>query len=274
MAVVIAPNTTTHSSRPRKPKTRSDTSLAAAAITNSSKVAQPRFWTTLQAVGSSEPRSPSGARYSTMVGTPVWEAGTAASPSRALPMAAPSTVAASACHRPSAGTSRAPATSTSRLIPRLPQSTAWSRKPSTRCWGGTGWMPHSGGRWTLAGCWLAAGITAPFAGMTRIRFEGSPTAEVGLSARYAGLPWTPPQRPAATIATALRESKAPREGIGHTGIGGTAFGADAPARRPNSADRDPRGGGHPGVVLLPGLDHSGPPTIDRHRSRVKNLRQL
>jgi hypothetical protein len=62
MAVVIAPNTSTHSSRPPKPRTRSDTSVAAVAITNSSKVAQPRFWTTLQAVGSSEPRSPSGAR--------------------------------------------------------------------------------------------------------------------------------------------------------------------------------------------------------------------
>ena len=102
--------------------------MAAVAITNSSKVAQPRFWTTLQAVGSSEPRIPSGARYRTMAGTPVAAAGTAASPSRALPTTAPTTVAARACHRPRAGTSRAPATS-SRLTPRLPQSTAWSRKP-------------------------------------------------------------------------------------------------------------------------------------------------
>jgi hypothetical protein len=62
ITVVITPNTSTHSSRPRNPSTRSDTTVAALAITNSSKVAQPRFWTTLQMVGSSEPRSPSGAR--------------------------------------------------------------------------------------------------------------------------------------------------------------------------------------------------------------------
>ena len=74
--------------------------MAAVAITNSSKVAQPRFWTTLQAVGSSEPRTPSGARYRTMAGTPVAAAGTAASPSRALPTTAPTTVAARAGHRP------------------------------------------------------------------------------------------------------------------------------------------------------------------------------
>ena len=49
--------------------------------------------------------------------------------------------------RPRAGTSRAPATSTSRLTPRLPQSTAWSRKPSRRWSGGTGSMPHSGAAW-------------------------------------------------------------------------------------------------------------------------------
>jgi hypothetical protein len=188
MAVVIAPNTSTHSSRPRNPRTRADTSVAAAAITNSSKVAQPRFWRTLQAVGSSEPPSPSAARYSTIVGTPISEAGTAASPSSVLPMAAPTTVAASADHRPSAGTSRAPATSTSRLIPRLPHSTAWSSKPSTRCSRGTGWMPHSGGRWTPMGCGLAAAIAAPFAGMTRIRFEGSPTAQ---SASQPGAPGSP-----------------------------------------------------------------------------------
>src|SRR5206468_12280916 len=38
---------------------------------------------------------------------------------------------------------------------------------------------------------------------------------VGLSARYAGLPWAPPRRPAATIATGPRSGKARRRaGIG------------------------------------------------------------
>jgi hypothetical protein len=144
MAVARTPKANTHAGRPPTPNTRSEMAVAAVAITNSSKVAQPRFWTTLQTVGSSEPRTPSGARYRTMAGTPVAAAGTAASPSRALPTTAPTTVAARADMRPRAGTSRAPATSTSRLTPRLPQSTAWSRKPSRRRSGGTGSMPHSG----------------------------------------------------------------------------------------------------------------------------------
>ncbi len=66
------------------------------AITISSKIAQPRHCATLRTVAMYEPRCPSGARWSTIVGTRASAPISAASASIEFPISAPTSVAASA----------------------------------------------------------------------------------------------------------------------------------------------------------------------------------
>jgi hypothetical protein len=80
----------------------------------------------------------------------------------ALPTIPPRRIASSASRRESAGTSSAPTTITSSETPSEPQSRAWSTKPNTRRRTGTGSTPHDDDRCSMA----------PFAGITRIRFDG------------------------------------------------------------------------------------------------------
>src|SRR4051794_9267681 len=132
-------------------------------MTSTSKIVQPRFCRTLSPVGRYEPARPSGARSSTIAGTPASAPIPAAQPSSALPTIPPTRIASSASGSERAGTRKAPATRTSRLSPRLLHSIPFSRPPSVRSRSGTGVMPQAG-----ALSWIAP----PFAGMTRIRFDG------------------------------------------------------------------------------------------------------
>ena len=136
---------------------------AAVAMTSTSKIVQPRFCRTLSPVGRYEPARPSGARSSTIAGTPASAPIPAAQPSSALPKIPPTRIASSASGSERAGTRNAPATRTSRLRPRLLHSIPFSRPPSVRSRSGTGVMPQAG---------ALSSIAPPFAGMTRIRFDG------------------------------------------------------------------------------------------------------
>jgi hypothetical protein len=74
----------------------SQSSPAAVAITISSKIAQPRHCAMLSTVATYEPRWPSGARWSTIVGTRASAPISAASASIEFPINAPTSVAPSA----------------------------------------------------------------------------------------------------------------------------------------------------------------------------------
>ena len=129
----------------------------------SSYTDQPRHWTTLSAVARYEPRCPSGARISTIDGTRASVPTAAAAPSMMQPATDATTIASSACFSDSPGTSSAPATITSRLTARFPQSSSVSPSPSTRSRSGTGSIPH---------CGASLLKRPPFAGTSRIRFDG------------------------------------------------------------------------------------------------------
>src|SRR3954452_10972859 len=136
------PKTSFQSQIASKPNSLSHSSPAAVAITISSNTAQPRHWTMFNAVGRYEPRRPSGARISTIVGTRASAPISAATASIALPMTAPTSVAASAV--PSGRSKYAGRTSTSSEMPRFVQSSVVSSVPSTRRRSGTGSIPQLG----------------------------------------------------------------------------------------------------------------------------------
>src|SRR6185503_19713320 len=115
-----------------KPRSSSESAAAAVAITSSSKTVQPRHWTTLIAVGRYEPRSPSGARISTIAGTRACAPIAPATASIRFPTRQPTRIATSAVGSESAGTSTAPATITSSETPRFPHRRPMSTPPSTR----------------------------------------------------------------------------------------------------------------------------------------------
>ncbi len=89
-----------------------------------------------------EPRTPSGARKPTIVGTPVRLPMTPANDRRTAPMRVPRTMAAIAAFVLKPGTRSAPATITRRLTARSPQRMAKSNERRRRWSGGTGWMPQ------------------------------------------------------------------------------------------------------------------------------------
>src|SRR4051794_12041030 len=136
------PNTSFQSHTAWKPKSLSQRSPAAVAITISSKIAQPRHWIMLSPVARYEPRRPSGARISTIVGTRPSAPISAATASIALPITAPTSVAASAVF--SGRSKYAGRTSTSSEMPRFVQSSVVSSVPSTRRRSGTGSIPQLG----------------------------------------------------------------------------------------------------------------------------------
>ena len=117
----------------------------------SSNVDQPTFCATLNAVGSHEPRCPSGARSTTIPGTRASAPIAAAIPSRTLPATAPTRIASIAVGSDSAGTSSAPITITSSETDRFPQSSSESSVPRTRSRSGTGLIPQLGVRSSIGG---------------------------------------------------------------------------------------------------------------------------
>ena len=127
-----------------KPKSSSESALAAAAMMISSNVAQPRHWTAFRAVGMYEPRRPSGARSRTIDGTRASAPISPAVPTIAFPIRPPTRIARSASRSVRAGTRSAPMTRTSSETPRFPQSASWSKRPSVRRRSGTGSMPQRG----------------------------------------------------------------------------------------------------------------------------------
>src|SRR4029079_10142207 len=158
-----APNAIVQAQRASKPRSSSESAAAAVAITSSSKTVQPRHWTTLIAVGRYEPRSPSGARISTIAGTracaPI-APGTASiriptrQPTRiasSVPTRQPTVLVTSAVGSDSAGTSAAPATITSSETPRFPQRSPMSTPPSTWSRSGTGSIPQDVSRSVTSG---------------------------------------------------------------------------------------------------------------------------
>src|SRR5436190_4191195 len=125
-----------------KPKSLSHSRPAAVAITTSSKTAQPRHCRMFSPVARYEPRRPSGARCSTMVGTRASAPISPATASIAFPITAPTSVAASAVF--SGRSKYAGRTSTSSETPRFVQSSVVSSVPSTRRRSGTGSIPQLG----------------------------------------------------------------------------------------------------------------------------------
>src|SRR5579871_658250 len=117
----------------------------------SSNVDQPTFCATLNAVGSHEPRCPSGARRTTIPGTRASAPIAADSPSKTFPATAPTRIASSAAGSESAGTSRAPITITRSETERFPQSSSESSAPSTCSRSGTGLIPQLGVRSSIGG---------------------------------------------------------------------------------------------------------------------------
>ena len=149
------------------------------AITSSSKTVQPSVWTTLIAVGSHDPCLPSGARISTIAGTRAWAPIAAATASIAFPSTQPIAIAISASGSDSAGTSAAPATTTSSETPRFPQRRPVSSVPSTRRRSGTGSMPHVGLSSRLTSGWGTArsAILRISVGQATIRSVVAPLVE-------------------------------------------------------------------------------------------------
>ena len=119
IASAAAPKTSVHSHWAPKPSSSSESAAAAVAITSSSKIVQPRHWTTLIAVGRNEPRVPSGARISVIAGTRACAPIRPATASIRLPTRQPTTIATSAEGSESAGTRIAPATMTSSEMPEV-----------------------------------------------------------------------------------------------------------------------------------------------------------
>ncbi len=110
-----------------------------------SSAAQPSSCAMLNPEAMYDPRSPNGPRRATIVGTPVSLPAMPTSASKVVPSAVPMTTASTASFVPNPGTSRLPATITSRLTARSPQSTAKSNGRSVRRSGGTGCTPQSSG---------------------------------------------------------------------------------------------------------------------------------
>ena len=96
-------------------------------MTSSSKTVQPRHWTTLIAVGRYEPRSPSGARISTIAGTRAWAPIAPATASIRLPTRQPTRIATSAAGSESAGTRIAPGDDHEQRDPEVPPEEARGR---------------------------------------------------------------------------------------------------------------------------------------------------
>ena len=138
------PKTSVQSHVPRQWKMCCEAAAAAVAMMISSNVDQPTFWATLSAVGSHEPRRPSGARRTTIPGTRASAPIAAATPSRRFPATAPTRIARSASRSDSAGTSSAPITITRSETERFPQSSSESKKLSTCSRSGTGSIPQAG----------------------------------------------------------------------------------------------------------------------------------
>ncbi len=151
IASAAAPNRSVQAHCASKPRSSSESAAAAVAITSSSKTVQPRHWTTLIAVGRYEPRSPSGARISTIAGTRACAPIAPATASIRLPTRQPTRTATSAIGSDSAGTSTAPATITSSETPRFPQRSPMSSPPSTRSRCGTGSIPQDASRSATTG---------------------------------------------------------------------------------------------------------------------------
>ena len=137
-------------------------------------------------VGRYEPRRPSGARSSTIAGTRASAPISPPMPSIRFPTTAAATSApnASGSDRPSppldpGRTSSAPATITSSETERFAHSRKPSNRLSVRSRSGTGSMPQP----------VSSLIeSAPFAGMTRIRFDGcvlSPARGTPVSKGYS-----------------------------------------------------------------------------------------
>ena len=145
------PNTIVQAQRASKPRSSSESAAAAVAITSSSKTVQPRHWTTLIAVGRYEPRSPSGARISTIAGTRACAPIAPATASIRFPTRQPTRTATSAVGSESAGTSTAPATITRSETPRFPQRSPMSTPPSTWSRSGTGSIPQDVSRSVTGG---------------------------------------------------------------------------------------------------------------------------
>ena len=97
-AVAITPKRIFQNAAPPNPKTCSESALAPVAITISSNTDQPRHWRMLRPVGRYDPRRPSGARWSTIAGTPASAPIRPPMPSIRFPTTAAATIAAS-CHR-------------------------------------------------------------------------------------------------------------------------------------------------------------------------------
>src|SRR5437763_241508 len=144
-----APNTSFQSHTAWKPNSLSHSRPAAVAITISSKIAQPRHWRMFRPVARYEPRRPSGARCSTIVGTRASAPMSPATASIPFPIRPPTSVAASAVRN---GKSKyAGRTSTSSEMPRFVQSSVVSSDPSTRRRSGTGSIPQLGVSCKVAG---------------------------------------------------------------------------------------------------------------------------
>ena len=165
MAVASTPAATTNGARGR-----SSAREAASAMTTISKVAQPTHCTRLTTVGSAEARRPSRPRSSTIAGTRSRADGAAVSPSSAPPRTAPTTTAATvtASGRPGR-TTKAAATGSSRLMPRLPNRPAVSRSPSAAS-GGSARVSGASPAGRADGTTVL--IAAPYAGITRSGSDG------------------------------------------------------------------------------------------------------
>ncbi len=103
-ASAAAPKTSVQSHWARKPKSSSESAATAVAMISSSKIAQPTHWAALSTVGSQEPRSPNGARITTIAGTRASAPISPAMPSIAFPITLPMKMARNASGSDSAGT--------------------------------------------------------------------------------------------------------------------------------------------------------------------------
>ncbi len=203
-AVHTTATTANQTTRDSNPNRRDDATFATSPIAQNSTAVQPTSCTTFSADGRNDPRSPSTGRSSTIVGTPSRWPASATSASGMHPISVPTAIARKARPSPSAGTSRAPVTITSSPTDRSNHSTARSRPPRSRRSGGTGRMPQAGdSRCRICSRRSATRATfAPSAGVSRIRFQGSPAAVRSLlepeSASQPGSPDSPALRPDAT----------------------------------------------------------------------------
>ena len=111
---------------------------AASPMTMISNAPQPTSCTTFSRVGTEAPRSPRLGRSMAMEARPVSAPTTPTAASSPAPSSDPTRMAANASPRFSAGTSSAPACSTSRPMPRLNHKAKASRGANARWSAGTG----------------------------------------------------------------------------------------------------------------------------------------